>query len=173
LKCWGWNIFGELGNGSHIDSNIPVDVNGFSGGVSAISAGIQHTCALNISGGVKCWGYNAVGQLGDGTYADSKIPIDVVGLSTGVSVVSAGYAHTCAITLNGGIKCWGGNLHGELGNSTNTTSTSLHPGSFILTYHPSGAPRHLLILDLRIHNTSYAIICQSLASHTILLHHIP
>jgi alpha-tubulin suppressor-like RCC1 family protein len=81
VKCWGLNREGQLGNGTTIDSSIPVDVSGLAGGATAITTGGGgHSCALTDGGGVKCWGANDVGQLGDGTTTNSSIPLDVEGL---------------------------------------------------------------------------------------------
>jgi alpha-tubulin suppressor-like RCC1 family protein len=115
VQCWGYNEFGQLGNSLTTDSSIPVDVVGLSSNVISVSAGDQHTCAVTSSGAVKCWGYNYDGQLGDSLTTDSSIPVDVVGLSSGVKAVSAGTGHTCAITGTDGVKCWGDNTHGQLG----------------------------------------------------------
>ena len=109
VKCWGRNEFGELGDGTTADRAAPVDVVGLTSGVAAISAGWRNTCALTVMGGVKCWGMNFSGQLGDGTTADRAAPVDVVGLTNGVAVVSAGGSHTCTVTRAGGVKCWGNN----------------------------------------------------------------
>ena len=123
VKCWGSNYSGELGDGTNNDSNVPVDVSGLASGVAAVAAGGRDTCAVTTTGGVKCWGENAFGQLGDGTNNWSNVPVDVSGLASGVAAVAAGDAHTCAVTTAGGVKCWGDNLHGKLGDGTNTPSS--------------------------------------------------
>ncbi|MBI5528695.1 MAG: hypothetical protein HY897_20385 [Deltaproteobacteria bacterium] len=118
IRCWGLNSTGELGNGTKYNSALPVDVAGLSAGVTMVAVGSSRTCALTDSGGVKCWGWNAFGQLGDGTTEDSTTPVDVYGLSTGVVAISAGSGHTCALTSSGGVSCWGKNNSGQLGDGT-------------------------------------------------------
>jgi alpha-tubulin suppressor-like RCC1 family protein len=122
VKCWGRNGFGELGNGANANTNVPVDVSGLASGVDAIDAGGYHSCALTSAGGVKCWGSGGDGELGDGTYTDTNVPVDVSGLASGVDAIVAGAYHTCALMSAGGLKCWGANGDGQLGNGTNTPS---------------------------------------------------
>jgi len=124
VKCWGRNYFGELGDGTNTDRHAHVDVVGLTSGVASVSSGYLHTCAVTTSGGVKCWGYNHYGQLGDGTTIYSNIPVDVVGLTSGVASISSSEAHTCALTTSGGVKCWGDNDHGKLGDGTNINRLS-------------------------------------------------
>jgi alpha-tubulin suppressor-like RCC1 family protein len=80
VKCWGWNRYGQLGNGAfteaYVGVPVPVDVQGLGGEVAALTAGGLHTCALMTDGNVKCWGMG--GTLGDGTMADSPIPVTVL-----------------------------------------------------------------------------------------------
>lgn len=83
--------------------------------IQAIGTKGSFTCALSTNGGVKCWGRNNIGQLGDGTTTNRYRPVDVVGLSSGVQSVAVGGAHTCALTTGGGVKCWGSNRVGQIG----------------------------------------------------------
>jgi alpha-tubulin suppressor-like RCC1 family protein len=118
--CWGSNNYGQLGDGSGSNSPTPVNVYGLDHGVTAVSGGFGHTCAITYLGGVKCWGDNDRGQLGDGTELKQLTPVDVTGLTTGVKAIALGYEHTCALTTNGGVKCWGHNYYGQLGDGTTT-----------------------------------------------------
>ena len=120
VKCWGANSKGQLGDGSNTSHYTPVDVQGLASGVSAIAVGGSHSCAVMTGGGIKCWGDNANGQIGDGTLTDRLIPVDVSGLTSGISAISAGHWHTCALSSGGGVKCWGENYYGQLGDGANT-----------------------------------------------------
>jgi alpha-tubulin suppressor-like RCC1 family protein len=124
LRCWGYNEFGELGNGTTTKSNLPIGVTGLGYGVPAVSAGGWHSCAVTGTGAARCWGDNTYGQVGNGTTASTSVPVGVLGLGSGVLAVSAGGYHSCARTSTDAVRCWGGNLNGELGNG-NTTSSPL------------------------------------------------
>ncbi|MFH1263914.1 MAG: hypothetical protein V1495_10800 [Pseudomonadota bacterium] len=81
----------------------------------AIAAGSLHTCALLMDGTVSCWGYGGVGQLGNGSFSDSSVPVAVTGLNNVISL-TAGNHHTCARLSDNTMKCWGWNDFGQLGN---------------------------------------------------------
>lgn len=91
-----------------------------------IATSIAHTCALTkaTDAGVRCWGANVMGQLGDGTTEQRTSPVDVVGLSSGVKAVGVGDAFSCALLTNGQVQCWGLNSVGQLGNNSVSSSSS-------------------------------------------------
>ncbi len=91
---------------------------GLEDGVEKIACGSSHTCALMSTGGVKCWGLNEDGEVGDGTTTNRTRPVDVTGLSSGVAAVSLGSRHSCALMDTGTVKCWGHGTYGQLGNGS-------------------------------------------------------
>lgn len=112
--CWGANNVGQLGNASAdgLPSSVPTQVYGITS-AAQISSGYEHTCARLADGTVKCWGFNASGQLGDGTQTSRAAPVsaDV----SGVAEIAVGALHACARLSDGGVVCWGDNYDGELG----------------------------------------------------------
>ena len=74
---------------------------------TSASVGYDNTCAITSGGGVRCWGANDFGQLGNGTTTASTSPVAVTGLSSGVASVTVGIQYACALTTSGGVRCWG------------------------------------------------------------------
>jgi hypothetical protein len=123
VMCWGYNGYGELGNNSTTNSSVPVQVSGLTSGVTDVSAGVGGSaCALTAGGAVECWGYNNFGQLGNNSTTNSSVAVQVSGLTSGVTAVSAGNVFACALAAGGGVECWGYNVSGELGNNSTTNS---------------------------------------------------
>jgi hypothetical protein len=129
-RCWGANASGQLGDGTNLSSPFPVPVSGLAG-VTAITSGTVHTCAVLADGAAYCWGSNFFGELGDRSAASKRLlPVRVLESTRNlgsVAGISAGTAHTCALSLSGLSKgapmCWGRNSSGELGNG-NTVNTN-------------------------------------------------
>ena len=128
--CWGSGNSGKLGNGSTASSRVPVAVNisGVLAGktIKQISAGENHTCAIASDNRAYCWGSNKNGQLGNGSTADSRVPVAVnmSGALAGKTIkqMSTGYSSTCAIASDNRAYCWGSNKNGQLGNGSTADS---------------------------------------------------
>jgi alpha-tubulin suppressor-like RCC1 family protein len=104
-----------LGTGSFNYQPSAITVSGMSSGVVAVAAGGSHTCAVLDSGALKCWGANRAGQVGDGTTTQRLLPVEVIGLQSGVIGVAANAEHTCALLVGGAVRCWGQKLLGATG----------------------------------------------------------
>lgn len=100
----------------------------------ALSAGIEHTCALTPGGAAICWGDNSRAQLGDGTFIDRPTPVPAA-TNLALSAVGASFYHSCAVTRTGSAYCWGSNQDGRLGDGTTTDSPNPTPvsGAHIFT----------------------------------------
>ncbi|WP_237152283.1 RCC1 domain-containing protein [Oryzibacter oryziterrae] len=123
VQCWGYNGFGQLGDGFITAQFTPETI--IASGATAIAAGLFHSCAI-VSGAVECWGTNGNGQLGDGTNTQHYTPATVI--ASGATAIAAGTEHTCAI-VSGSVQCWGDNSLGQLGDGT--TTDSLTPETII------------------------------------------
>ena len=123
LWAWGFNLDGELGNGTNTDSSVPVQEHTASSDWSSVSAGSGHTAAVKSDATLWAWGYNFFGQLGNGTNTDSNVPVQESTASSDWSSVSAGGYYSAAIKSDGTLWAWGLNDHGELGNGTNSISS--------------------------------------------------
>jgi alpha-tubulin suppressor-like RCC1 family protein len=141
VRCWGSNNSGQLGNGKQGGfSSTPVAVTGVTG-AGLIALGDGHACAVldaNLSQGgpVKCWGYNAWGQVGSGAAATiptngQLTPVAVVGLTNAIEIFAGGQ-YTCAVPFTSSsagdtLECWGRNDDGEFGNGSMTWSPTPAP----------------------------------------------
>ena len=129
--CWGGNSRGRLGDGSTSDRYVPAAVTG--GYVWAmIDAGDDHTCGVTTTGYGYCWGENEHGELGDGSTLDSSSdgPQPIMFGEQFAVVIPNGFEegnHSCGLTPDGALYCWGYNEYGQLGNHDNANSADDGP----------------------------------------------
>jgi len=126
---WGYNYYGQLGNGTTTGRLKPVQVvgpsSGFLTGVTKIGAGSFHTIALKGDKTVWTWGDNDYGQLGDGTATRRYRPVQVVSPAVGgfladITEIEGGILHTITLKGDGSVWTWGDNVSGQLGDGTTT-----------------------------------------------------
>jgi alpha-tubulin suppressor-like RCC1 family protein len=133
VKCWGYNNYGQLGQGNNNDlgdganemgDNLPSIDLGTGRTATAISTGGFQTCALLDNASVKCWGYNNYGQLGQGNTNNlgdganemgDNLPSIDLGTGRTATAIAQGYSHTCVLLDNASVKCWGYGNYGQLG----------------------------------------------------------
>jgi alpha-tubulin suppressor-like RCC1 family protein len=120
VRCWGFNLNGQLGvgtfgPGTDLSSPPATDV---IGDVQAITAGGATACALTNSGGVRCWGSGIYGSLGQGMSTSQLSSPPASDVLTGVRLVAAGNGQVCAVMKTGGLRCWGENDAGQVGDGT-------------------------------------------------------
>jgi alpha-tubulin suppressor-like RCC1 family protein len=106
---------------------------------AAITAGGAHTCALSAAGDVRCWGLDGSGQLGDGLpKTDLASPSAPVVLGLPAKAISAGNDHTCALLINGAVRCWGRDANGQLGDGPPATESAT-PAAAVALGQPARA----------------------------------
>ena len=129
--CWGYGGEGQLGNNATANSSVAVAV--YTSGVLAgktvfsLSTGHGHTCTIASDNQAYCWGYNASGQLGNNSTAQSTVPVAVntAGVLSGKTLLSlsSGRDHTCVIASDNQAYCWGDGGSGRLGRNSISAST--------------------------------------------------
>ncbi|MDD2913580.1 MAG: RCC1 repeat-containing protein, partial [Candidatus Pacebacteria bacterium] len=131
VYAWGYNVNGQLGNGTTTDSvTVPVQVKGVGGvgyltDITSITAGNYHALALKSDGTVYAWGRNYNGELGDGTQTNKYTPVQVKGVGgtgylTNIESFIGGASYSLALKSDGTVYSWGANYSGQLGDGTTT-----------------------------------------------------
>jgi alpha-tubulin suppressor-like RCC1 family protein len=124
VVCWGYNFYGQLGDGTTTDRVKPMAVPGLTD-IAQVAAGQNHTCALHNDGTVSCWGNQYYGAIGDGSPMGPPVgstpgekrpnPVKLSGVSN-VAQLALGEDVSCARLSSGGVKCWGEGFLGQLGH---------------------------------------------------------
>ncbi|MEA2712852.1 MAG: hypothetical protein QOK27_813 [Gemmatimonadales bacterium] len=118
--CWGWNPYGQLGDGTVMERRTPVAVAGTLR-FRQVSAGEGHTCGATTDNVAYCWGLNAAGRIGDSTTVfRRKTPTAVAG-GLLFRQLSAGAGHSCGVTTDDRAFCWGDNHYGQIGDGKTTS----------------------------------------------------
>ncbi len=144
--AWGYNGYGQLGDGTTTDRYTPVQVQNISD-VVAIAGGADHSLALKSDGTVWVWGCNGYGQLGDGTTIDRYAPVQVQNISDVVAIVGGSY-HSLVVKTDGTVWAWGYNDSGQLGDGTCTDRyTPAQVGNLTNIVAIAGGCVHSLALD--------------------------
>ena len=162
--CWGYNLTGQLGNGTTTNSTLtPVQVAGTWTQIAIGGLGAQVTspgspataffaCGVKSNGTGWCWGGNGNGELGDGTTTERDSPVQIAGSWKSITPSQYGF-HTCGLTTANALYCWGYNGYGQLGqgNTTDSLTPVQVPGTW--NSYSVGSISNCAI------NTSHALYC--------------
>jgi len=112
------------------------------GAAASISAGSEHTCVLDVSNDIRCWGFDRNGQIGDGEQGDESSaprpePSDPTDLPGGLTAtaIALGGENSCVVLANRTITCWGSDQRGQIGDE-NVASNIFFPQNVITTNDP-------------------------------------
>ncbi len=120
VAAWGFNQNSRLGDGTTTNRSTPVRIGAGQLQVATplqVAAGTSHGCVLDAVPNVYCWGFNAVGQLGDRTNTTSSGPTDIF---FSAIHLSANFNTTCGVGTDRQAYCWGSNISGQIGDGTST-----------------------------------------------------
>ena len=124
LWCWGYNLYGQLGENTATQRNSPIQTVAFGTNWKQVSSGFYHCAAIKTDGTLWTWGYNDNGQLGDNTIVHRSSPVQTTAFGSNWKQVYCGRYNTAAIKTDGTLWCWGQNANGQLGDSTITKKSS-------------------------------------------------
>jgi alpha-tubulin suppressor-like RCC1 family protein len=116
--AWGYNDSGQLGDGTTTSSNVPVQVNGLAGIITAVAANYFTSYILDSSGDVYAWGWNQLGQMGDGTASGTAVTAPTQSSVSNITEIATGGAHILALDTDGNVWSWGYGQYGQLGNGS-------------------------------------------------------
>jgi hypothetical protein len=129
VVCWGTNTDGQLGvapDPADAGSPLPATAISLPRPAVQVAAGPTFACARLDDGEIACWGRNDVGQCGASGANPSAVPPALVPTITGAVGLASGGNHSCAVTGDGGVVCWGSNAYGQLGYDGIDTGTPVH-----------------------------------------------
>ncbi|GAA3556655.1 hypothetical protein GCM10022419_041470 [Nonomuraea rosea] len=121
--AWGQNNNGQLGDGTHTDTNVPVKTAGLSG-IVEVAAGWGFSLARTDKGNVYAWGVNNFGQLGLGSFGGSYATPQLLGEMRNITHIEAGWFHSMALRNSFTVLAWGANSRGQLGDGTGVDKAS-------------------------------------------------
>jgi alpha-tubulin suppressor-like RCC1 family protein len=151
VLAWGYNKYGQLGNGKTANSKVPVKAKLPKGTkVTAIAGGANFSLVRTSHGSLLSWGYNGDGELGDGNNANSALPVPVE-LPTGVTAEKIAPGGNMALTSTGSLLAWGYNFFGQVGDGTTfnrqlPVPVDLPTGTKVITIASGPAADHSLAL---------------------------